>query len=361
MEVCQKDVIKNESENVDLFVLLSAMAEIRPFLVDAGLALRHGLVIFAEDWRDCDKTEKELLNLGAIECKTLGKKRSKVRNHLVGIHRYMKTDKEEAVQEFLVEEEFIPVLLTYGMIPDFLENQAEILPVFKSGETKMLDTLKEFELFRLYAHRNPDILQREIELFMTSQFYLQNEESSSLSIVLEATATVFCSLFRNWNTEQETNQRREKLKKVIECIVYSSEEYGEEYEFLEIVKRTVEEFIEENPQILICRYDEIEGEVINAVYNSTAILFDDEYYYLPDGILRKACEPILCAISLPRIKRQLFEEGYLHCANAKKGHYTVKKMVTNSYGIPLRVRFLKISREFFAPIGEMGLEERREW
>lgn len=89
-------------------------------------------------------------------------------------------------------------------------------------------------------------------------------------------------------------------------------------------------------------------------------MFDEEFYYIPEKILRKACESFRDSVSILSVKRALFDSGFLCCNDAKEGNYTVKKLLTNAYGCSFRPRFLKIKKEFFISGGSLGLEERRK-
>lgn len=358
MGICEgKKQIKASEDFDDILLLLNVMAEIQPFLQDVGLALRRGLVLFTEDWRNCDKIEKKLLQLGAVSCKKIAKNRAKIPNHLFGVHVYSRIDKAETIQEFLTREDFFPAIIAYGAIPDFLENQMEIIPLFDDLNTQMTDIFIELQFFRDFVHKNPDILQRELRLFLTSEICMQGEEDSSLKFALEATVAVFCGIYRSEHTEQETEQRRVQLRKAISHFVNLSTEFQEEFEVLDVVKGAFENYLRENVNIFICRYDEIGDEAMRAYEKSEVLLYDSNFYYVPEKMLRKACEPILAAIPFPCIKRKLYEDGVLHANSIANGNFTIKKLLTNSFGYTFRARFLKIRREFFVTLGGIGLEE----
>lgn len=348
-----------ETLNNDFLLLLNVMAEMRPFLKDERLALRNGIVVLAEDRSDFVNIENKLLDAGGIMCKKIGKSTPNVLNHLIGIHEYSRFDKAEAILQFLAEEDFTPILLTCGLIPDYLDNGIVVIPIFEGKNIQVQKTIQELQNFRQYAHRQPEILQRELKLFVTSDVYMRNEGGSSLNIVLEATVAVFCAIYRSDHTEQETEKRRTQLRKVISYYVNLTEEQGEEYEVLDAIKKSVENELDANPQILISPCDEIEGEIVKALGNSDVILYDEDWYYFPEKIMRQACKPLSEIISFLSLKRELYEAGMLYCNNVTAGNYTVKRMLTNSFGYTFRARFLKIRKDFFVPLGGLGLEERK--
>lgn len=355
MGLCEE----NEQIDDDFMLLLNVMAEIQPFLSDVGLMLRHGAVLFIEDYKSCNKVEKKFEDMGAILCNKVGSNKLEVPNYLLGLHIYSRADKEEAVEKFLSEKEFLPVLVTYGVIPDFIKNCMEVVPLYGKRGTLGPEILEEFQFFRYFAHQNPDILQRELRLFLTSEIYQQSEEDSALNLALEATVAVFCCIYRNSHTERETEQRRTQLRRAILNFVNLATEFAEDFEIVDIVKKAVEKYLDETPDIFVCRCDDIGGEETEAIKKSEAILFDEHWYYIPEKILRQACEPMLAAVSFPFMKRKLCEAEILHSNDTANGNFTVKKLITNVFGYTFRERFLKIQRTFFAPMGGLALEERR--
>lgn len=255
-----------ENEQIDEFMLLlNVMAEIRPFLSDVGLMLRHGVVLFVEDYKICDKVEKKFEDMGAILCSKVGRNKLEVPNFLLGLHMYLRTDKEENIQKFLAEKEFLPVLITYGAIPDFVENCMEVVPLYDRRSTLQPEILKELKNFREFAHQNPDILQRELRLFVTSEIYQQSEDDSALQLALEATAAVFCSIYRNSHTERETEQRRTQLRRAISNFINLATEFAEDFEIVDVVKKAVEKYLDGISDIFVCRCDDIGGEETEAI------------------------------------------------------------------------------------------------
>lgn len=360
MGASKENVQVTETEDLsNIIVLLNVVAEIQPILVDAGLALQHGITLFTENKKDYEMLQNNFLETGAVICKSFGKANQKVPNNKLGIHPYTLYDKEEAVNEFLESEGFIPVVMIYGIIPDFLRQDSNLLPFESNIRFKTMDFINSIQEFRTYAHQNSKLLLRAIGLFKTSKLFLQSQEPSSFITALEVAAEVFSSFYREHHNELQTEQKRAGLQHVVHYFKNLAECYMEECDVLDATKKSMVIYIDNHPQILLGRVDEAEGELAEAIQNELAILFDKDWYYIPERILRHACETITGVVSFPNIKRELHEQGILWCNNAAVKNFTVKKLLTNAYGYTFRARFLKIKKDFFISNDSLGLEERR--
>ena len=171
-------------------------------------------------------------------------------------------------------------------------------------------------------------------------------------------AEIFCSYFREKHDETQTRELRVILHQAIKQSLELAECYAEDLENADFIKKAIESCVDRNDGIKIGKIDEVEGELAKALQEEEAILFDEEYYYISEKILRKACEFFQDSVSILSVKRALLDSGFLCCNDAKEGNYTVKKLLTNVYGYSFRPRFLKIRKEFFMSGSSLGLEER---
>lgn len=356
----QGEEIVQVVENSDdaIMVLISVMAEIRPLLQDEGLDFEQGFVLFAEDGVVCRQIQRFFKGAGTEQCKTVGRSGWKIPNNQIGIHQYNLYDKEKDIFEFLYSENFTPIVLSNGMIPDFLKARFNLL-IFEQGIMHPSLLLHAFQEFCNNIHENPDLLQRQIRLCRTSIFFKEDCEKP-LYLSLESAAEVFCDFYRESHDESETRQMRWFFHRAIVHHLELAECYAEDLETTDLIKKALENYIDENSWVQIGSVEEIDGELTKAVERDEAILFDGDFYYLPEKIVRSACRSFRNVASILSVKRALLESGFLHCNNAKEGNFTVKKLLTNVFGYTFRPRFLKISKKFFQSSDSLGLEERRK-
>lgn len=359
MERSEKSEQMNLRIGGDMLLLINIMAEIRPFLLDAGLDFQGGIFIFCEDNQDMLRWRKELMDAGAECIKNLGKSNWKIRNNQVGFHLYGKYDKEADIANFLEENGFTPVVLSGGMVPEVLQEWPNRF-VFESG-AKIYGAIaqNDFQKFRSYAHTNPHALQKDVKLFRSSAFYARNKRIPSLWTGLRVAADVFFNCYRELYSEEETGRKHSGLVRAINYCKKTAENYLEEFDSCDLIRQALETYLDGNPQIQIVNAANIDGVLTESIRREEAVLFDENFYFIPEKILRCACEPFGDIASILSAKRALYDEGYL-CSNAVKGgNFTVKKTLVNAYGQCFRPRFLKIKKEFFATAESLGLQERR--
>lgn len=345
----------------DILFLICAMSEIRPILQTDGLVPHHGIVMLMEDQTDTDILTDFLFKTGASICKTFNKPSKKIANNEIGIHTYSLYDKEEKTMEFLEMESFLPIVITCGAIPDFLKNGSNIFPVEK-GTLKNLRShqmVKILDSFKAYARGNPHEIQKSLHFFKTSEIFFKHEMQMPLYLPLMAITDTFGDFYRCSHNESETEQMKIRFRNSVIHFCNLSENYKDDWDILETIKKSILAYVDDSPQILIDEIDKIEGALSEAIESDSAILYDTKYYYFPEKILRRACEPLLQTLSFPDIKLELKNSGFLYCNSTKTRNFTIKKLLTNAYGHTFRVRFLKIKKDFFISEYSLGLEERR--
>lgn len=85
-------------------------------------------------------------------------------------------------------------------------------------------------------------------------------------------------------------------------------------------------------------------------------LFDEDFYYFPEGVFRKICEPLFTFCPMNQIKAALEAAGILSSQGRGRIYRTVKIRVDGSDDSP---RYIKLQRCFMdGPEGELTFEER---
>lgn len=355
MESCKKNDKVNQQEGLILTLTL-VVVEIHPLLQEEGLGLKNGLIFLTEERSKCELIQEKLTMLGAVFCKSFSRTKM-LRNYQMGFRKYSHYDKESEILDYLEPGKFVPCLLVTGFIPDFLRGEKNLVPFEKVG-FDVDKIMNDLQGFRQFARTNPDRLQYVIRRFKTSQIYLERNGESEMQMVMILAASVFCDYYRDRSDELRTRLKRQKFREAILSYIKLVEKYTD-CDALDATKKSLEQYVEQHQEIMICRISEIGGKETEAIKERKIILFDDSDYYIYEGLLRKACENLLELVSFPNIKKQLYEEGVIRCNYIGGNNYTVGKVLTNSYGQSMRERFLAFRKEFFMTTDSLGLEERR--
>lgn len=355
MESCKKNDKVNQQEGLILTLTL-VVVEIHPLLQEEGLGLKNGLLFLTEERSKCELILEKLTMLGVAFCKSFTRTKM-LRNYQMGLRKYSHYDKESEILDYLEPGEFVPCLLVTGFIPDFLRGEKNLVPFEKVG-FDVDKIMNDLQGFRQFARTNPDRLQCVIRRFKTSQIYLERNGESEMQMVMILVADVFCDYYRDRRVESRTILKRQEFGKAIHYCIELAEKYTE-CDALEAIEKSIEQYVEQHSEVIVCRITEIGGKETGAIKEKNIILFDDDFYYIYEGLVRKACENLLELVSFPNIKKQLYEEGVIRCNYIGGNNYTVGKVLTNSYGQSMRERFLAFRKEFFMTMDSLGLEERR--
>lgn len=354
--------IETENCTEDFLFLTCAMSEIRPILDKDDLTPHHGLIIFLENQKDADFLTEFFLEAEAVQCKTFSKPLKKLWNNGLGFHLYSLYDKEEKIFDFLESENFFSIVIVHGIMPDFLKRFPNIIPLGSEdlGTLQKPKILEKLKNFKMYARKNPSDIQKSLHFFKTSEVFLEQNGRASFYLSMMGVVDIFCNFFRYSHTEYETEQEKIRLRNSVEYFCNFAENYGDAWDILDTIRNFVYTYLDENQQIAIGEINKLEGALLEAVEEESAILYDANYYYFPEKILRQACSPLFHTLSFPEIKQELKNHEILHCNSTTTQNFTTKKLLTNAYGRAFRVRFLKILKEFFVSPNSLGLEERRE-
>lgn len=352
-EICKVINCKNNP----LF-LVSVMAEIQPLLKAYGLGLQKGIVIFLENSDYFNDIQQHLKQAGAVPCKSLTTSKRDIINNCVGVHIYDSYDKEAEIAKFLSEDGFTPALLIHSVIPDFLRD-CENLVVVEENIDFQTTMWEVFENFQNYIHKSPRFIENSIRIFKGSEFYLKHQWKGPLNLALQTSAEAFLDYYRQSHTEMDTKTVRTSMHGMIEDLMAQAECCSGEWDNMDAVKMVVLDYLEANLEILIGERHQVEGALAEALRKDLAVLCDDTAYYFPEKVFRQACQPLFDMVSFGEIKRELKEEGFLDCNRTAEKNFTIKIMVRNAFGCNMRLRFLKIRREFFDCEGELTLQERR--
>jgi hypothetical protein len=337
--------------------LVNLAAEMAPLLDDAGLGRKKGVVIFVERSADIGIVQKYFADMGAVMCKNLTSPKW-VQNNKVGLHLFQLYDRETENLKFLAEDDFSPSVLVHSILPDYLRN-AEALVVINHEIEFHPEIVEKFIEFQQYIHKSPEFVQKNIRLFVSSKNYFRYKQYGELGLKLKASAEVYTKYYRETHNEDATERLENEFNSIIDELIENSECYSGEWDNSDTIRSLVATYLEENSKVQIGNVNEIEGKLAEANQRGEAILWDGQFYYFPEKVLKSACKPILDVVSFLDIKRELQMKGYLRCQNITGGNFTVKKTITNAFGCKTRQRFLVIRKDFFDLDGELTLAERR--
>ena len=335
--------------------LIEIAAKIYPLLKDQEMTPSQGLVAICASLDVQSKIVDSMKSFGAIQLSNQKKERS-LRNYELYFFKYRKMKNGEILEDFLEDTSALKLVIGV-LLPDSLCSEyAECLLIFDESilehSEDEADAKTEMTNFFEYAKKNSAIICRTIKLFKQRM----DMKERKVSLMLKAAACAWCEYFRETKTEEQTQQEKEGLMKLIDRWVEITENY---FEF-DAVSRTIGvlfvDYVNSCDDIIIGITDEVDSAMAKAIERRRGILEGRDFFFVPEELLREACMPLMDSISFLSIKRELHNEGYLLCNNMKNQNYTTKVLITNVYGYSCRIRFLKLRRELFESSMNVGFK-----
>lgn len=348
------------SEGADKLFLTAVFAELYFPIRKKNYGTESGLIFFAEDARDTLRIGRILeTKLEAKFLHRLGKGMECAANYQAGVHTLSRGDNPDVVVDFLHQENFLAILLVTGCMPEYLAGEGNIF-FFSGKEVDGLqpDRLKEeAEGFRRTVRSSPELVTKGLEMFAGSEMLQRAEKVSMLQISLSAAAYMLQTAYRAGHDEASTKLRCGGLEREISGWARESEDAEGMEEVSDAVRSAVIRFVRDSADVMVGSIDEVDGRLSLAVSLDKGILFDRDFYFIPEALLRGACQNLLESVSFPEIKRNLWNEGHIRCNRSGTHNFTIKKAFFNVYGVCCRKRFLKFEKSFLTTWEGLCLED----
>ena len=315
-----------------------------------GYRLDEGIVIIAEE-REQTYQIFELLRSydGVTGYSKLNRNMPELENYALAIYCYRKEDKSERISEFMLRTDCLSVLIVTGFLPEELREYRQVFRWnINIDELKeMQDLYSDMQMFAKNQISQIEVELSQIEDSCLWEKYRSKDKFSYLKIQI-ALAKIWSVIFRNYLSEEQVKMWAKKFIDVSIKQKDIQEFLNESYDVEQAVRRCVLDYIKKKNVRIKERKD---------MKSPAEVLWDEEFYYLSEGLLKTMCEPLDEYISFPKLKHELKMGGALIC-DKTSGNYTVKVLNYDSKsGTVRRLRFLKIPREILYTDEGMGLED----
>lgn len=329
--------------------MVSSLAFTRTAMEYYGVRLDKGIALIADDDEMASLLEMTLCEgFDAVRIEFGRGKNVQPLNYQCGVKVYDLHDKEEKILEFLRETSFLPVVIVGGIVPKFMVQKAYLFRCSASvGEVQFVAEL--YAQFREWFMKNPQNVQEIIESVKKEKIgQVKNGMEGYISI--QKCVVVTCFL---WDVTMailgipEDERKKEAENYLLNMIraINNMEEYGEDCDVYDAVRLCIRDSVMKE------KYCVVDVKCVQ-VYNPNTILYDDDYYYIPDKMLQHMCEGILRCVSFLQLKKEMADIGMIKCGEGTK-NYTVKKMISLSRE---RKRFIKIPKDYLLDDTGLGLE-----
>lgn len=325
---------------------IAELAFVREPIKFYGYGMDKGIILIADDDESALVIKSMLeAHLDAVGMKLRGRKESQPLNYQMGVHVYNRLDDERKLLDFLEEQEFLPILITGGLVPKFLVGRGYAFRcvLAEAGFMTAEAQYKEF-----VASIKQDI-PAAVKLIQGASkvphvLVTGDEQYGRYEKVVKNLLTIMCLYKQIYETAGASEEKLAKTDQVFKTkmmdAIGAMDCYEGEYDvqnavrecFLRQAKRGKVRLV---PVGIRSAVDEAENH----------ILYDDNFYYVADPTLRKICAPLLETVSFVQLKNEMAFSGMVDCNDGSLKNFTKKKLIWRSYDQPERIRLIWIKKE----------------
>lgn len=346
--------LKNELQ------MISGLAFTRVILRDAKLDIDQGLIVLLD-------SKSQARAFGQIFEENLDgkminriKKKDGILNFEAGIYPLNGNENEETVLDFLAEKSFLPVITVGGMLPFFLRESTYVIRVHELKG--MEDFRQEYKRFRTYIIKNVSYIRKRLNSFykrLCEEDWF--DRRSEYYIAFKSIITVgfmWYVFYEKTSTEEITEQFWKQYLGYTYRIIGKFRDYQDCYEMETEFVTLTWKYLQLHSDVILCNAEEVTIAVQKSMKEEEVILYDSEFYYFPEKLVKIICSPMLETISVGELKVLLKAKGIIFCNDEG---YTIKKRFWMSSGVCDRMRAMKIKKEMLMSSDGLLLEDVYEY
>lgn len=335
--------------------MLMGTSFLRFLLQEYGHDLDSGIILIAENDRRAWQLEKAFVeNLDARSVSKLKKIEGPL-NYRMILHVYRRSDKLDAIIDFLHQKDFLPVLIVGGIVPDGLSENAYIIK-FDATDIEVRNISISYGGFERYVLDNVEYVLGQLKNLKFENIIDLYDIDREFECFLHTSIAVgkiwkcyMREIFDKHKDIKETDVDTKAaivLKDFVDSAVRAIE-LMEAYDSSYDVQGSVRD--------CLIGYIQVHGyKVIQDISEATdktdfdkVILYDDDFYYIKNRLFTDICSPLLETISTVQLKKHMQEAGILKCDNTAKGTYSPKVSLPSltDGSSTVRHRFIKILKD----------------
>lgn len=335
---------------------------LRALLMEYGYALDEGLILVADSEAQSRRfigTYCESTGGNGYRMKTWNSRSIKPGNYCCALLPLKKSNREEAIEDFLSEQDFVPIVVAGGLLPEYLRTDRYIFRLGKEDvkAVSSVEFAEKIRGFRNFITKKISTMCKILERAKSSIIlteYDGDEETQQIFSACVVIALIYAEYLRETKTEREiadflsdfVSETREKIQKM--------SEFASGEELPEMLSALIWEVVSSDEKIKVVDITLVNGTAYTSLKEKSAILFDDKFYYFPPELFLKICEPLRQTASTTQLKKRMRKDGIIHCNSAD---HTVKKEITNVFGAKETQRFIWVYKEYLLSEDNLRLED----
>lgn len=245
-----------------------------------------------------------------------------------------------------------PFLLVFQkMIPEVYQGRFSFIFSAEQKSPQIMDrTCREnfLNVLKKYFLEKNQILEHELRMDAMNHELIQVKDGIYWKAIITMLEFVF--------EEGMASENRCRMRRRLEVAVKKGHDLSEAYEYIrQMPAAFVEEFITFIPN-MEKMLNKANATALTGERQKRTVLFDEEYYYIPEELFAQICEPLKAVCSLNQIKEALEKDGIL-CTQGRGRIYRTIKLTIRGTDISPRYVWLR-RKKLDSDCTEMTLEER---
>lgn len=268
-------------------------------------------------------------------------------------------DNVEDIKDFLMKREFLPTLVVSGILPFFLREDSYVFRIRNAGSISAFS--EEYKAFREFVIENVGFVKKSILQYLNEEnLHNSNEYSDKYSDkypafrVLDVIGYIWELYYANNCSEASAENFCKAYMADISEIVKGFDDYSDYCDIEEEISSLIWNFLMEHVDVVVSNVDNVSGHAYEAMKVDKAILYDEEFYYFPERLIKEIAQPLMETMAIGELKKMLKDQGIIVCNGQG---YTIKKRFTTMSGYCGRMRAIKVQKTMLSFQDNLMLED----
>lgn len=323
---------------------------------DKGLVLCNGALATSSQWTTSLFNMEDTESIISIRRKSFS-----VANNCLALYSIKRYDSIEYLENFLYQDNFQSVILSCDLIREDLLDIADTISLpfcdFHPDKT----WYEELNACKQHFRNTPEQLSVVFDLARTSDYFYQiiQDNPSMLVTRLTIVGEIYMYWYRTIHSESETQKKRDELYSCLDELRYNNINATDESDLADTFINAFNTYLDSNKDISYSDCNKVEHQALYNLNEGQTILWDENYYFISQPLMKKICSPLLQNIAERQLLASLAREGIIEPYKNSTGNYTRKRTVTTAY-CPVRMSFYYLPKERIQTPHNISPEERNE-
>lgn len=341
-----------------VLVFLAIYGKVKFVVENKGYPIEQGIVLVADNEQKAAQFQEHFCRVfdNVAVYQKWNNKSEKPDNYFVGV-MLARGKKIQQLQDFLMERDFLPVVITGNILPDSLRTDTYIMRItdvtVKALENPLISKIL-LQIGDKCTYEIDYLLKKINEINQEISYeHIMDERRNLYFGFMLCGKILFEALPEASEKESDTELWITYLKQT-EKILYLMDDYAGGIDVVEAIVEAIFDYIRNtNKRVTVIDRGCITKNDAESLEKQESILCDEMYYYIPQRLFTEMCRSVLGIWSVCELKKKACDLNILVSDNSADN---TCKITVNIGNQKKRLRFLKVVKECFLSRDSEGLE-----